>query len=789
MADDEATLRIDAGYPLARLIEALSGSGERASERAAQWRRVLAGMIDGSLRIGSRSPVEATPAWVTLEVVHGGFATGNLAAAGPLERHEQDRLSSLARPPQATERAALNLYFLGPGRAELETMLADGHMRVRVPEEAALLITTWLLQHGETERAAGLIEAVAPFLDRLRFYPLPYDRPLRLGEGIALETAHESVSNLRAKRPQPSVDRMNESLLVWAPLYDRAVALFLETVEGEEPSLRRSASGELARAQNGQPIVQGGWPCRRFPEGWLARAHELLRDYERERSRHQLCAKPERSKENFARLRRYLEICVTDTRSLTGSDVGMIRKILASFVARHGAPGSARHEATRSIQRVIARQPTHVAIARVVADRLARFAPDQGLLDVDAQLHPLTHEEAAAIGGSAPIPIPTCVRAKALRCMEAPVATLVERGLVRSSEVMAKVLPAWTVSVRAAAIADPALQRVYAASYLAFRRRRSLLLLHLASQVQHRELPWIAAIEPWIGSDEVSRATSRATLNDAASIALRAFPHTLTPNKLVTELRGLAVGAGLSLPLVEELAADIFMGAFSETFLRAARAAGELLGGSLYERYYGLSYERVLSLDDLESDRFGKPVSPGFAALCAELANAEPARGSSVARNGTLIEQAQILTTHNLAVLFAELDLAHSLDLPDLARRTFEWVCRRQQLVISDRRAALRNMKNTAYAWRQMLFYLSLVDGLTVGAFVEWTHVHLSKQKDELQRRFAPVLSGLRATSEGERFGADGLHPRTGGRRFLAWSIGRHSLLPAVEVSRATTGS
>ncbi|RPH72551.1 MAG: hypothetical protein EHM78_02955 [Myxococcaceae bacterium] len=120
------------------------------------------------------------------------------------------------------------------------------------------------------------------------------------------------------------------------------------------------------------------------------------------------------------------------------------------------------------------------------------------------------------------------------------------------------------------------------------------------------------------------------------------------------------------------------MGAFSETFLQAAKVAAKLLRGSLCERYYGLPYDRVLLLDDVEKKQFGTPPSPGLAALCTELARAESGPAWSVARNGTIIEQAQILTTHNLAVLFAEVQLARSLDPRDLASRTFDWVCRRR---------------------------------------------------------------------------------------------------------------
>lgn len=261
-------------------------------------------------------------------------------------------------------------------------------------------------------------------------------------------------------------------------------------------------------------------------------------------------------------------------------------------------------------------------------------------------------------------------------------------------------------------------------------------------------------------------------------LALRSFPHTILPNKLVKELRTLAAGAGLPMPLVDELAADIFMGAFSETFLRAGKVAAQLLRGSLYERYFGLPYDRVLLLDDVEKKRFGAPASPGFAALCIDLARAETGASWSVARNGTIIEQAQILTTHNLAVLFAELELARSLDLQDLARRTFDWICRRQQLQIADWQAQLQNTKNSAYAWRQLLFYLSLVDRAEVSSFLSWGADHLGKQRPEFRARFAPAFHGLRAVAEGDRFDAEGIHSGSGGRRFLGWSVGRHWLLP-----------
>jgi hypothetical protein len=781
MRDDRHQPRANLGYPLAQLEKALAAAGGPTSSRVTRWRQIVAGLLDGSLRVGSRTPVADAPPWVTLEVAHGGFATGNFAAAGPLQQHEIEKLSTVTHPEHATDRATLNLYFLGDsGRSELTSILNSGRFRIRVPEEGALLVAAWLIERGEGERAAALIETIMPFFDRLRFYPVPHTHPVRSGAAVSVQTAGESIRSLHAKRPQASVLRIQEAIKIWTPLYDRAVELFLETVEGDTPALRTTTSGELARAPNGQPIVDGGWPCRHYPEDWAGRAQQLLDVYQTARARHHLCGKPEKPKENFARLRGFLAACAANPSGLSGRDVGTIRKIIASYVTRHGTPGSARLKATRAVQASNAAAPPHHLIAGVVARRLERFSPDEGVPDLDSVLRPLAADEAAWIDGSAGDPLPLAIVAKARRCLEAPIPSLVQQGLVPSGEVLARVLPALTAQVRAEAVADPELRRVYQSVYVAFRWRRSLLLLDLEGQVRLGELPWISAVEPWVGSDAASREAARSTLIQAASLAIDAFPHTILPNRLVRELRALAAASGDELPLVDELAADIFMGAFSENFLRAARSAARLLRGSLYERYYGLPYERVLALDDVERERFGTPTSPGFAHLCEELAGVTADGRWSVARNGTIIEQAQILTTHNLAVLFGELGLASSMrpGLPRLARRCFRWICQRQQMVIRDWRAQLQMMKNTAYAWRQMVFYLSLANASEVANFQDWSSSQLGAQQPEFARRFEPVLAGLDAVITGETFDSAGRHAASGGRRFLGWTLTRHWLLP-----------
>lgn len=348
-------------------------------------------------------------------------------------------------------------------------------------------------------------------------------------------------------------------------MYDRLVELWCETVEGELPTL------------DGDRVV-GGWPCRNTPEGWAERRARWLLDHAA------TGPSPRNAKSNFERLRRALE----SSDALSARDVGWVRRALANTITKHGAPGFEARAALRSAQAVVAARPTHAELARVLAGRLDRYPADGGLTELD----PLAGDAAEGI------PMPPGLLAKLGRALEAPVGTLVERGVITSGEVLAKVLPQLSSRALAANIADPELAALFTQTYGAFRRRRSLLLLNLEHQVQLDELPWIAALALLrAGQADASRQAGvvrrRATL-----LALDAFPQTMLPNPLVRELGALAVQSGLKVPLVEEVAADI---------------SGRVMAGTLYARYYDLptnwEARRLVR-------RWGKSTAADFAALC-----------------------------------------------------------------------------------------------------------------------------------------------------------------------------
>lgn len=782
------------GYAGWQLAKALQTAGthadptvrERAEKKARQWTSVLEGMMSGRLNIGTRQPVQDQPVWATPEVVTGGFATGQLLAAGSLQEHEEALLRRIPNIPGLPERQILNAYFLSEGGlAELWQQLQSGFYEIGVPEEGALLVVAWLVAHQQSDAARELLEILAPYFAELRFYPRPSERAQQVENRVYLENVGVVRERVREVHPQRRVLTQREAIQVWIPLYDRMVRLFLETVEGDLPGIRPGVDGAWRVSGASKFSVTGGWPCRKFPADWQARAFGILAEHDRLRATPALCGRPERKRDSFAQLSGYLRRCAEAPASLTGRDVGMIRLILARSVTKRGAPGSEIFEKLRAHQKQQAGGVAFHEIASLIEQRLAAYPAEEGLEDVRDVLAPITMQEA----GRAPVPqgtpIPESFCRKVFRCFLDTVEALVERGVITSAEVLARVAPQFTSGLRAAEFTDETLCRLYAAIYRAFRRRRSLLLLHLERQVRIEELPWIAKVEPFRSRGVSAEERSRRALKEMALTTFRAFPQTLVPNKLLQEMRAMAQGAAMKLPLLEELAADIFMDDFSPKYTEVAKAAASQLEGSLYARYYDLNEAAVQSLPDAVSDRAwrwrwnSRPQKNPLVDLCITRAGVSLEMGWDVARNGMIIEQAQILTTHNLATLFQAFDLADALreELFAMAQKCFRWICQRQQMKTDEWHAVLIMVKNTAYAWRQMIFYLSQLPASEVEHFLVWAAEFLNEQSEDFRTQFSSALLGLTRAQRGQPVENQD-ETETGGRRFLGWTKKRPWMIP-----------
>lgn len=739
---------VSGAYAFGRLQQAIETSGthpdpeirRRAGAKALAWEAVLDGMGDGSLAIGSRTPVAGVPAWVTLEVAEGGFATGRLLAETPLDDDERPVLSRLpARPAGVEPRLHLNLWHLGDdGLAHLEQVLADGTYAVDLPEHGALLVVAWLVSRGDVVAALDLVAELHPWMHRLRLTPRLLETPATSAAVVHLASVGEVAADLRRIRTPPQVEAMNTALSVWRPLADDLVALWSET-------------------------VADGWPCQRWPADWPARREDLLARFDAAVAEHGV---PRRfgPKGSSGILLDALDRCRHDSADLTGRDVGRIRRALDDSIARWGAPGSPEGATRRARQAAVAARPTNARLAAVVADRLAPGPATGGLADPASVLGPIEVDAAT-------YDPPASVRRRVERTREGTVAELVESGTIPSAEVLARVLPQVAAPIVAADLADAELRSLYAAVDAAFRRRRSLLLLDLAHQVEVDELPWVAALAAHRTSTTDTRAGATAALREATLLTLGSFPQTILPNPLIRELAALARRAELDIPFVEELAADIFMGRFSPKWTVAAEQALGLVEGTLYARYYDLPPR----LDD------------DLAAVCTRrAAEAAAGDGSWVARNGTVVEQAQILTTHNLAALVDRLDLAPDLRrrAPDLAAAALAFAVHELTVPRPTWPSRLRAVKNVAYAWRQAVFLLSFVPPDAQAAAVD--DVRAAVAATPPAARLGAAIDGLDAVVAGARFDDDG---RIGdARRLLGWAVGPHWLLGAGGGERRPAG-
>jgi hypothetical protein len=762
---------VNPGYAAFQIAKALvtveehddAATRARAKEKISKWETILRNILTGSVEYGSRTPVEGVPGWVTLEVITGGFATGELLASGPLHEHEKKLLEDIPGFPEGEERRALNAHFLTEsGLADLQDRLGTGCYDLAVPEEGALMVVAWLVQRRFEKDARGLLDILSPYFSRLRFYPIPLQQPRRFGSQVHLQDVGKTLEDLMGIRPNKRILAQKEAIEVWAPLYDRIVALFLETVKND-------------------------WPCQSYPDGWPEHAFALLGEYAEMRKEHRNCGKMERANGHSAQLREFLGRCARRPDGLTGREVGRIRLILKRYIEKRGTPDSTTCAESRRRQAAYVSAPTFHAISEVVVSRLEKHPKDDGLSDIGHLMDSVNEEEATTIGVPEGTSIPTSVQRKAERCLNETVDVLIERELITSGETLARVLPQMTSGLLAMGIADPSLRQLYAAIYRAFRRRRSLLLLNLEKQIQVEELPWVAAIERFRSKNLSSRELAKQVIEEVTVLTLTSFPHSILPNKLLQELRALVTGADLDIPLVDELAVDIFMGKFSSKFVESATIAADLLNDSLYASYYGIDYEKVRRIPMAKKAtkrnwfwQSKKSIPDMFAQLCASRAGVTLGTWDP-ATNGMIIEQQQIITTQNLAALFVGLDLIDTLHsrLDEMAKQSFRWVCKRQQIKSHNWHAQLIMQKNTAYAWRQMIFFLALLPNRDVMGFLHWAEGHLGAQSEEFRNRFKPALKGLMLAANGTTIDLNSAG-QLDARRFLGWSKTKHWLLTDV---------
>ncbi len=700
-------------YAFLNLAKAL-GAGSKNKIR--QWRDVLAAMQTGDLIVGRRTPVMGMPKWATPEIVRGGFATTAFAAGGKLQPHEFSLAERLSLPTTDTSRlrCSLNNWHLSDdGLNILRDQAKSGEFAAHTPEETALLVVALLLDSAP-DSAEAILNEITPFFDRLRFYPVP--RATTGGEGVFVRSVEQIRDQLKNKKPRAQIILQHKSLVRWIPLYDRLVDLL---------------------------------EAREQPQ-WKVLADAWLRDYE-QATCEPMARRWQKSNSPFQRCRRAL-IQIHGGEPITQNMLVDVEAIIARRKAKYGET-----QARTTYRNAQAKQDVtvwHDAVAQIVATRLETLPSDIGISDPASFAGPIQQAEAIA-GAPAGRDLPKRFVHTINTARMAPVADLVRSGQIGAPEVLAKVLPQVTAAIHADGLPTNAEVEVYRSLYTAFSQRRSLLLLNLQSQVRIEELPWAAALLKRRAGSRNSQSIAREMLSELVRMSLTHFPHVIFPNPLVQEMSNLGKTAKLDIPFTSEIASDIFMGDFSSQFSKAATISLAYYSGKLYARYYNLP-------------KPGQPVS--LSVLCAKRAGIGRMRNWSVAANGMIIEQQQIVTSHNLAQLFTTLDLS-DLNHAEMVTDCFDWICKRQQIPMKDWRAKLQMTKNTAFAWRQMIAFMSELRSCEQQSVFEEIKKTSAAQSKEYQIRFAPALEGLERALSGETlFDTDQV--------VLGWVQGKHPFCP-----------
>ncbi len=738
---NRSTNPIGSGYAWTQLSKALSAvdsavtavDKQNAEKRVQKWQSVINNMQEGVFQIGSRTPIRNAPSWVTLEVVTGGFVTGKFLAGGELAPDEVALCAKLQITPDEAARRYINAYYLSDeGLALLNQYRQQNTYRLPTVEHGALLVIAWLLEIHEYRAAQALIQTITPWFDRLRFYPIVTDKPRTLpDEQITARSVKQVTASIARYQQDTKILQQRETIQVWLPLYDAIVRLFLTIVPAETLQAESEAPSGLMMAAKPDFAVQ---------------AAQLLEDLNAAEETYHLRSRLHHPNGTFFKLRQMLASLSSQNYQFTAQHLATITPLLQRFIAKYGEPGSEKHQQLRARQAKQVAGPLYKTIQTTLLTNLKPYYEEEGLSA--EEIKTLAQKTATEVNVET---VPLFFTDKLVSTQWNTLEQHLKTQTIRSAEALAQQLPSLSGLIITKGIDDSNLQFLQWSLYTAFRKQRSLLLLFYQQQRQIGEIPWYSALsENVTHNSSRSQSASKVLFEQIATLVLSTFPDRILPNPLIKELRALAKQADITLPFVEELAGDIFMGGFSNKYLQAAQISAEALQSSLYARYYEIDYTQLLQIDNAQMPKVSYRALPYFEQLCEKRAG-RTFELWKPATNGMILEQSQILTTHNLMPLFIAAGLEKKLEnqLVYMARKCFMSATGWLQLPNLEWRQRLHKLKNAAYAWRQMVFYLSFLDPDQLDQFMAWCREMQHGQDPQFVAKFTPAMNGLHAAIAG----------------------------------------
>ncbi len=224
---------------------------------------------------------------------------------------------------------------------------------------------------------------------------------------FSLATVEEAMAAIRDYQWPRELRRMDESLRGWRVHYERCLALLQETREPDDD-----------------------WPLQHYPTDWRGRVEEALKGLEEALGEGFDCHFPERSNSNLRTLAETLRTAATEPESLSGRQVGLVRRILLDSEQRWGTPGSAqRREALEQRQ-----APVDLETVRdTLIARLQQLDPKSAIESLEEILAPVAGQ---------PMPRPLAERAR--RAWKATLPELIRDDVVDSPYDLGRALQAWT---------------------------------------------------------------------------------------------------------------------------------------------------------------------------------------------------------------------------------------------------------------------------------------------------------------------------------------------------------
>ncbi|QLY32455.1 hypothetical protein H0264_09480 [Nocardia huaxiensis] len=653
-----------------------------------------------------------------------------------------------------------NLWHLtDAGRRELLVRLRAGTYHLVSQEDTAIPLAVLLMEHARPQAAMRLLSSIKWEAHRFAA-PAPITGAGRPLDRIAqVATLHKVSWTLSGIRDSHQILVMHTSIRVWHPMYDRLVALWCRTVEGGLPHLDESLN------------VHGGRPYQVLTPQWRAECARWLADFDSTRREQPLIGRHARPGGNFQRLYTALRQAMTSD-GLSPREIGWVRRVLANTITRSGAPGSEARRSLRARQlRELSGHPTQLMAAILV--RRLRNAADHGCTDLAMLTAPVRPGEDRVIAPGTPIPGP--LLRLAARTLEAPVHELIRDGIIESPEMLAAVLPQLRTRLYAADFADPVQAGLFERCHIALTREGWVTAFDRGKSVWSPPLPVLRAFEE-LRTDGSNRnpygkgasAAAWDLLRHLILVTLTGFPHQVAPDPLLAEFRALAQRARRRLPLVERIPLEKHAVYFDSTWTESAAKTVHALHDTLYQRYFDLPEPDEWAAYTHPGRRHQGPSAEDFRDLCVRRAAEAGLGGSWIARNGAVLEQAQILTAHNLAVLFEVADLRAELrhGAPTLVTRVFDAAVQPMHDIGAVWRHNFPDRHPAAEIWRVGVFLLS--------------HCPKDAQQDEVLRllqqldtrhspaEFQTAVLGLAHIVDGGRF-THGVTPDGSGRRFLGW--------------------